>query len=169
MNNFNIGQFVIYPKHGLGEITGIENIEVLGNKEDFLIIKCERSMTLRLPVSKAEKSGLRPLATEAEAKKALAVLKGAPRPQMGMWSRRSREIDDKVNSGNLVQMCQVLRDLTPRNKSENGLSYSERIYYERAMSRLIKEVALIRSQDEQKVKADVEKLLSQQPPLLQAA
>lgn len=169
MSSFQTGQFVVYPKHGVGMVKGSEIIEVGGHRGEFLIIEYDRGMTLKIPVERAEEIGLRPTVNEATVKKAFTVLRASPRPQMGLWARRSREIDDKINSGSLIQICQVLRDLTPRNKSEQGLSYSERNYFDTAMIRASREIAAVRKQDEQKVRADMEKALSEQAPMVHNA
>lgn len=169
MSNFQTGQFVVYPKHGVGKIVGSEVFEVAGHKGEFLIIEYDRGMTLKIPVERAKEIGLRLTVSEAEVKRAFSVLRASPRPQMGMWARRSREIDDKINSGSLIQICQVLRDLTPRNKSEQGLSYSERNYFDTAMMRATREISAVRKQDEQKVRADIEKALKEQAPMIQNA
>lgn len=167
MISFHTGQFVVYPKHGVGKVRGSEIIEMEGLEEEFLIIEYDRGMVLKVPAGRAEKIGLRPMVDEDTVKKAFTVLRSSPRPQMGLWARRSREIDDKINSGSLILICQVLRDLTPRNKTEHGLSYSERIYFDTAMIRATMEISAVRGQDEERVKADIEKALREQAPMVQ--
>lgn len=168
--SFRIGQTVVYPAHGVGKITGFEEKEIAGFTLDVIIIACERGMTLRLPKDKADKNGLRPVSNEATILKAFETLRDSPRQQQGIWARRAKDLDEKVNSGDLVMMCRLLRDLAPRTRTERGLSYSERQYFETAITRASQEIAIARKKSPETVRADMEKALSEQkPPIIVTA
>lgn len=142
------GDFVVYPTHGVGRIKGIETQEIAGHKLKLIAISFEQErMTLRLPVSKAETSGLRPVATRAQMETALKKLKGRARVKKTMWSRRAQEYETKINSGDPASIAEVLRDLH-KNANQPEQSYSERQIYQSAMDRLARELAAIEKIDE---------------------
>lgn len=140
-NNFSVGEFVVYPTHGVGKIMGHE-VERIGEHElkVFMIAFEKDKMTLRVPVSRAEAAGLRSISSNDQIGKALATLKGRAKIARGMWSRRAQEYEAKINSGNLVAIAEVVRDLH-KNVDQSERSYSERMIYETAMHRLCGEVA----------------------------
>lgn len=111
-----------------------------------------------------EKTGLRHLSNEDTITKAFETLRDSPRHQQGIWARRVKDLEEKLNSGNLIILCRLLRDLAPRNRSERGLSYSERLYYEQAMMRASTEIGLSRKKPVDTIKAEMEKALSEQKP-----
>ena len=140
-NNFSVGEFVVYPTHGVGKIMGHE-VERIGEHElkVFVIAFEKDKMTLRVPVGRAEAAGLRSISSNDQIGKALATLKGRAKIARGMWSRRAQEYEAKINSGNLVAIAEVVRDLH-KNVDQSERSYSERMIYETAMHRLCGEVA----------------------------
>ncbi len=140
-NNFSVGEFVVYPTHGVGKIMGHE-VERIGEHElkVFVIAFEKDKMTLRVPVGRAEAAGLRSISSNDQIGKALATLKGRAKIARGMWSRRAQEYEATINSGNLVAIAEVVRDLH-KNVDQSERSYSERMIYETAMHRLCGEVA----------------------------
>lgn len=139
--NFAVGEYVVYPTHGVGKIMGHE-VERIGEHElKVFVISFEKDkMTLRVPVGRAEAAGLRSISSNDQISKALATLKGRAKIARGMWSRRAQEYEAKINSGNLVAIAEVVRDLH-KNVDQSERSYSERMIYETAMHRLCGEVA----------------------------
>lgn len=140
-NNFSVGEYVVYPTHGVGKIMGNE-VEKIGEYElKLFVIAFEKDkMTLRVPVGRAEAAGLRSISSNDQIGRALATLKGRAKIARGMWSRRAQEYEAKINSGNLVAIAEVVRDLH-KNVDQSERSYSERMIYETAMHRLSGEVA----------------------------
>ncbi len=138
---YAVGDYVVYPTHGVGRITGIE-VEVIGEYElkVFVIAFEKDKMILRVPVGRAAAAGLRGISGTEDINRALTTLKGRAKTARGMWSRRAQEYEAKINSGNIVQIAEVVRDLH-KNVDQSERSYSERMIYETAMNRLTGEVA----------------------------
>jgi CarD family transcriptional regulator len=138
---FNIGDFVVYPTHGVGRITGMETQEI-GEMEIqlFVIAFDKEKMTLRVPITRAKAAGLRHVSDMDQIKKAMSTLKGKAKISRGMWSRRAQEYEAKINSGNIISIAEVVRDLH-KNVDQSERSYSERMIYESALGRLAGEVA----------------------------
>ena len=142
---FSTGDFVVYPAHGLGRITGVEKETVAGmDLEVYVIAFDQDKMTLRVPTSKAKTGGLRGLSNENVVNDAMKTLTGRARIKRAMWSRRAQEYEAKINSGNLISIAEVVRDLH-RNSDQPEQSYSERQLYESALDRMAREVAAIES------------------------
>ncbi|MEW5703846.1 MAG: CarD family transcriptional regulator [Pseudomonadota bacterium] len=142
------GDYVVYPAHGVGKITAIENQKIAGHELKVFVIKFPKEkMTLRVPVAKAENSGLRKLSSREEIRGALKILRGKARIRRTMWSRRAQEYEMKINSGDPLSIAEVLRDLH-RNVGQPDQSYSERQIYELAFERLCREVAAVEDLDE---------------------
>lgn len=140
-NNFAVGEYVVYPTHGVGKIMGHESEKIGDYELKVFVIAFEKDkMTLRVPVGRAEAAGLRSISSNDQIGKALATLKGRAKIARGMWSRRAQEYEAKINSGNLVAIAEVVRDLH-KNVDQSERSYSERMIYETAMHRLCGEVA----------------------------
>jgi CarD family transcriptional regulator len=145
--NFVEGDYVVYPTHGVGKVERIATEEIAGHKLDLIHITFEENrMTLRVPVSKARTAGLRKLATRKVFDEALALLKGRARIKRTMWSRRAQEYEQKINSGDPMQIAEVVRDLH-RNAGQPDQSFSERQIYEAAMDRLAAELAALDKTD----------------------
>ena len=141
--NFVEGDYVVYPTHGVGKVERIATEEIAGHKLELIHITFEENrMTLRVPVSKARTAGLRKLATRKLFDEALALLKGRARIKRTMWSRRAQEYEQKINSGDPMQIAEVVRDLH-RNAGQPDQSFSERQIYEAAMDRLAAELAAL--------------------------
>lgn len=156
---YEVGQFVIYPPHGLGQIAGYETQEVSGFKVELIAISFDKDkMLLRIPLPKAKASGLRPLSTPSDMEKALDLLKIKTRSRKAMWSRRAQEYETKINSGDPIAIAEVIRDLY-RNESQADQSYSERQIYQAAVDRFARELAAIQSIDESKAIQKVEEFL----------
>ena len=137
------GDFVVYPTHGVGKVLGVEDQEIAGQKIELIIIEFDKDrMTLRVPVAKADMSGLRKLSSPDMMKAALKTLKGKSRVRRTMWSRRAQEYEAKINSGDPVAIAEVVRDLF-RNANQPDQSYSERQLYQAALDRLAREFAAV--------------------------
>ena len=145
---FKTGEYVVYPSHGVGQITAIEEQEVAGFKLELFVVSFSKDkMTLRVPTAKAASVGLRKLADAEAVTKALTTLTGRARIKRTMWSRRAQEYEAKINSGDLVSIAEVTRDLfRPEDQPEQ--SYSERQIFEAASSRLARELAAMEKTDE---------------------
>jgi CarD family transcriptional regulator len=142
-HEFSIGDHVVYPAHGVGQIQGIETQEVAGLSLELYVITFDHEkMTLRVPIRKAKTAGLRPLAAGDVVTQALTTLKGRARVKRTMWSRRAQEYEAKINSGDLISIAEVVRDLH-RAENQPEQSYSERQLYESALDRMAREVAAI--------------------------
>ncbi len=147
-NGFRINEYVVYPSHGVGQIIEIETQEVAGIQLELFVIEFEQDkMILRVPTSKAESVGMRKLAQDDVVKKAYTTLKGKARIKRTMWSRRAQEYEAKINSGDLVSIAEVVRDLY-RCDTQPEQSYSERQLFEAALDRLAREIAAVEKLDE---------------------
>lgn len=157
--SFAEGDYVVYPTHGVGQVVAIENQEVGGLKLQLFVITFDRDrMTLRVPVTKATKSGLRKLSSRSVMDTALSTLKGRAKVKRTMWSRRAQEYEAKINSGDPVSIAEVVRDLY-RNANQPDQSYSERQIYEAALERLAAELAAVERIKTEDAAAKLEKLL----------
>jgi CarD family transcriptional regulator len=142
-SDFKAGDHVVYPTHGVGQVQGIETMSAAGHDLKVIVVTFEENrMTLRVPLNKAASSGLRMLANKDMMGEALDTLKGRARIKRTMWSRRAQEYEQKINSGDPVQIAEVVRDLH-RNAGQPDQSFSERQIYELAMDRLAAEVAAL--------------------------
>ena len=140
---FSVGDSVVYPAHGVGRVQGVETQVVAGYELEVYIITFDHEkMTLRVPTAKAKVSGLRSLAEGNVVNQALTTLKGRARVKRTMWSRRAQEYEAKINSGDLISIAEVVRDLH-RAENQPEQSYSERQLYESALDRMAREVAAI--------------------------
>jgi CarD family transcriptional regulator len=147
-HEFKAGDFVVYPTHGVGRIQKIDEQEVAGIKLELFVIAFEKDkMILRVPTIKAKAVGMRKLSTPDVVATALNTLRGRARIKRTMWSRRAQEYEAKINSGDLVSIAEVVRDLH-RAGGQPEQSYSERQLYEAALARMAREVAAIERIDE---------------------
>ncbi|MEM7522475.1 MAG: CarD family transcriptional regulator [Pseudomonadota bacterium] len=145
---FRANDYVVYPAHGVGRIISIEEQEIAGVKLELFVISFEKEkMTLRVPTAKANSVGMRSLASPELVIKALETLKGRARVKRAMWSRRAQEYEQKINSGDLISIAEVVRDLH-RAEDQPEQSYSERQLYEAALERLTREVAAVERIDD---------------------
>jgi CarD family transcriptional regulator len=142
--SFRAGQHIVYPAHGVGEVVGIEQEVIAGFDIEVYVVKFEQDkMTLRVPTNKADTSGMRALSNELILKDSFTTLKGRARIKRTMWSRRAQEYEAKINSGDLILVSEVVRDLH-RTDAQPEQSYSERQLYEAAIDRMVREVAAIK-------------------------
>ena len=145
---FRPNDYVVYPSHGVGKVVAIEEQEVAGFMLEMFVISFEKDkMILRVPTAKAESVGMRPLATPSIVEQAMRTLKGRARVKRAMWSRRAQEYEQKINSGDLIMIAEVVRDLH-RTDDQREQSYSERQLYEAALERLTREVTAVDGGDE---------------------
>ncbi|PPD41624.1 MAG: CarD family transcriptional regulator [Methylocystis sp.] len=143
-HGFKLNEFIVYPAHGVGQITGVEIQEVAGfSLELFVVSFIKDKMTLKVPTSKVVNVGMRKLAETNVVDKALSTLSGRARVKRTMWSRRAQEYEAKINSGDLVTIAEVVRDLY-RSDTQPEQSYSERQLYEAALDRMAREIAAVR-------------------------
>jgi CarD family transcriptional regulator len=142
-HGFRTNEFIVYPAHGVGQIVSIEEQEVAGFKLELFVITFEKDkMTLRVPVAKISAVGMRKLSEADVVERAMTVLKGRARVKRTMWSRRAQEYEAKINSGDLVSIAEVVRDLF-RADNQPEQSYSERQLYEAALDRMAREIAAV--------------------------
>lgn len=142
-NTFNIDDNVVYPSHGVGKVVNIEKQDIGGVSLELLVIKFTHDkMSLKIPINKAKKTGLRHLTTPNKLDQVLDILKEKPKRSKGMWSKRATEYETKIHSGDLSLVAEVVRDLF-KNSDSSERSYSEKVLYELALSRLSSEYALL--------------------------
>ncbi len=160
---FKTSEFIVYPAHGVGQIIAIEEQEVAGlTLELFVINFVKDKMTLRVPTAKIASVGMRKLAEGPIVKRALETLKGRARVKRTMWSRRAQEYEAKINSGDIVAIAEVVRDLF-RSDTQPEQSYSERQLYEAALDRLSREIAAVQRQTETEAVKEIEAALAKGP------
>ena len=144
---FQIGEVVVYPKHGVGEIQKIEVMEVASIKTQFYVVKMEQAkLTIRVPLDKLEAVGLRRISSKKIIEELFITLRLKPKIRRIMWSRRAQEYDVKIFSGDPIKIAEVVRDLFRKN-SQPEQSYSERQMFQVALERLAREVAAVEKTD----------------------
>jgi CarD family transcriptional regulator len=162
-SEFRTGEHIVYPAHGVGKIVGMEDQEVAGVKlELFVITFIKDKMTLRVPVPKAKVVGMRKLADARTVEKGLETIRGRPRIKRTMWSRRAQEYEAKINSGDLIAIAEVVRDLY-RSDAQPEQSYSERQLYEAALDRMSREIAAVEKISETEAIRKIETNLAKNP------
>ncbi|WP_439529545.1 CarD family transcriptional regulator [Pannonibacter sp.] len=160
---FKTGEHIVYPAHGVGQIMAIEEQSVAGHTLELLVISFEKDkMTLRVPVAKIVTVGMRKLADGPAIKKALETVRGRPRVKRTMWSRRAQEYEAKINSGDLLAISEVVRDLY-RSDTQPEQSYSERQLYEAALDRMAREIAAVNKCSETEAVKQIEQNLAKTP------
>jgi len=159
-HGFKTNEWIVYPAHGVGRIVGIEEQEIAGMSLELFVITFEKDkMTLRVPTGKSASVGMRKLAEEGVVRRAMETLKGRARIKRTMWSRRAQEYEAKINSGDLVAIAEVVRDLY-RSESQPEQSYSERQLYEAALDRMAREIAAVERLDERGAVQRITEVLS---------
>lgn len=159
-HGFKANEFIVYPAHGVGRIIGIEEQEIAGMSLELFVINFEKEkLTLRVPTGKLESVGMRKLADDGVVRKAMEILKGRARIKRTMWSRRAQEYIAKINSGDLVSIAEVVRDLY-RSEAQPEQSYSERQLYEDALDRMAREIAAVEKLDERGAVQRITEVLS---------
>ena len=158
--DFRPDEFVVYPAHGVGQIVSVEEQEVAGINLELFVIAFEKDkMTLRVPTHKAIEIGMRALSSPDVIAHAMKTLKGKAKVKRAMWSRRAQEYEQKINSGDLIAIAEVVRDLH-RTDDQREQSYSERQLYEAALERLTREVAAVQGGDEPTAQKEITDVLS---------
>ena len=157
---FKIGELVVYPAHGVGRITNVEEQEIAGAKLELYIVDFEKEkLRLKVPTNRAEQKGMRHLADRGLIEQAMKVIRGRARIKRTMWSRRAQEYDAKINSGDLISVAEVVRDLY-RSDRQPEQSYSERQLFEQALARFARELAAVRKVDEDQCIRELEEYLA---------
>lgn len=168
-HGFRTSESIVYPAHGVGRIIDVEEQEVAGMKLELFVISFEKDkMTLRVPVAKAAAVGMRKLADDDTVVKAMEIVRGRPRVKRTMWSRRAQEYEAKINSGDLIAISEVVRDLY-RSEAQPEPSYSERQLYEQAIDRMSREVAAVEKIPEAEAVTRIEKTIDASPKRRRAA
>ncbi|KAF8818300.1 CarD family transcriptional regulator [Rickettsia endosymbiont of Cardiosporidium cionae] len=158
MENFGVGDKVVYPSHGVGEIVGIENQKIADlSVSMYLISFPQDKMTIKIPTGKAVQSGLRNLCKRSKIDDVYAIMQKKPKRNSKMWSRRAQEYESKINSGDLLSIAEVVRDLY--KNVESDCSYSERSIYEIAINRLASEISILENSPEQEIILKLTELL----------
>ena len=146
---YNIKDFVVYPKHGVGKIVAIEKAKIGSIDITFYKVLIEKEkLTLSIPLN--QQSHLRPVSSVNQINKAITILKSKPRIKRTMWSRRAQEYEQKINSGKLYELAEVVRDLNKKTDIIAEQSYSERQLFEKAYERLKSELEVILHEKAQK-------------------
>ena len=159
-HGFKLNEWIVYPAHGVGRVVAIEEQEIAGMSLELFVITFEKDkMTLRVPTGKSASVGMRKLADEGIVKRAMETLKGRARVKRTMWSRRAQEYEAKINSGDLIAIAEVVRDLY-RSESQPEQSYSERQLYEAALDRMAREIAAVEKLDERGAVQRITEVLS---------
>ncbi|EKE69948.1 MULTISPECIES: CarD family transcriptional regulator [Roseobacteraceae] len=157
--DFRPSDFVVYPAHGVGQIVSIEEQEIAGMSLELFVISFEKDkMTLRVPTNKATEVGMRSLSSPDVVNEAMRTLKGKAKVKRAMWSRRAQEYEQKINSGDLIAIAEVVRDLH-RTDDQREQSYSERQLYEAALDRLTREFAAVSGSDETEAQKKISDVL----------
>ncbi|MGB6539078.1 MAG: CarD family transcriptional regulator [Xanthobacteraceae bacterium] len=160
---FKTNEFIVYPAHGVGQIMAIEEQEVAGARLELFVINFVKDkMTLRVPTSKVTSVGMRKLAETPLIRRALDTLKGRARVKRTMWSRRAQEYEAKINSGDIVAIAEVVRDLY-RSENQPEQSYSERQLYEAALDRLSREISAVQRITETEAIKEIDAALAKGP------
>lgn len=160
--DFKPNDYVVYPAHGVGQIQTVETQEVAGTKIELFIIAFEKDkMTLRVPTAKAKSIGMRSLSSPDIVENAMSTLRGKARIKRTMWSRRAQEYEAKINSGDLISIAEVVRDLY-RGDGQPEQSYSERQLYEAALDRMAREVAAVGQIEEEDAVRQLETVLTKE-------
>lgn len=165
--NFDVGDYVVYPKHGVGRVIELQSQEIAGMALELYVLRFEKEkMTLRVPTNKAESVGMRKLSSDKQMQEALTTLRGKPKVKRTMWSRRAQEYEAKINSGDLVSIAEVVRDLF-RAEDLPEQSYSERQIFEAATSRLARELGAMEQTDEKAAAIKIVEILKKYAPIHQ--
>ena len=147
--NFRLNEHIVYPAHGVGQIIEISEQEIAEHKHEFFVIRFKQErMVLKVPVSNVRSMGMRKVSENRIVNAALTILRQPPKIKRTMWSRRAQEYEQKITSGDLKLLAEVVRDLH-RAEHQPEQSYSERQLYEGALQRFIDEIAVVRKQGDE--------------------
>jgi CarD family transcriptional regulator len=158
---FQVGDKAVYPAHGVAEITGIETKEIGGTKHTFYILRIlENGMRIMVPTKNVAQVGLRNVASKTEIKEVYSILKSREVSVEGQtWNRRYREYMEKIKTGSVFEVAEVLRDLSIL-KSDKDLSFGERKMLDTARSLLVRELAVARNAKEEKIQKELEDIFT---------
>ena len=155
---YNIKDYVVYPKHGVGKITAIEKANIGEIDINFYKILVEKEkLTLTVPIN--QQSKLRPIASINQINKCISILKTKPKIKRTMWSRRAQEYDQKINSGKIYELAEVVKDLNKKTDIIADQSYSERQLFEKAYERLKSEFEAVLKINPEEVQKKMDKAL----------
>jgi len=155
---YNLKDFVVYPKHGVGKITSIEKATIGEIDIQFYKILIEKAkLTLTVPIN--QQSKLRPIASINQINKCISILKTKPKIKRTMWSRRAQEYDQKINSGKIYELAEVVKDLNKNTDIIADQSYSERQLFEKAYERLKSEFEVVLKTSPEEVQKKMDKAL----------
>jgi CarD family transcriptional regulator len=155
---YKVKDYVIYPKHGIGQITSVDKDTIAGIEISFYKIEITKEkLVLTIPTN--QQSHLRPLSSLNQVNKAISILKGKAKIKRTMWSRRAAEYEQKINSGDIYQIAEVVRDLNKNTDMPVDQSYSERQLFEKAYDRLLGEVLVVLNVSEDDAKSKLNKAL----------
>jgi len=155
---YNLKDFVVYPKHGVGKITAIEKATIGEIDIQFYKILVEKEkLTLTVPIN--QQSKLRPIASPNQIAKCISILKTKPKIKRTMWSRRAQEYDQKINSGKIYELAEVVKDLNKNSDIIADQSYSERQLFEKAYERLKSEFEAVLKVSPEEVQKKMDKAL----------
>jgi len=155
---YKIKDYVIYPKHGIGQITSIDKLTIAGIEASVYKIEITKEK-LNLTIPTNQQQHLRPLSSSNQVNKALLILKGKAKIKRTMWSRRAAEYEQKINSGDIYQIAEVVRDLNKNTDMPMDQSYSERQLFEKAYDRLLGEVSIVLNVSDDEAKGKLNKAL----------
>ena len=159
-NSFALGEYVVYPAHGVGRILDIRKNYISGQELELIVVHFDRTkMTLSVPLTNTNKTGLRKLSNKNVMNEVVETLKGKAKPKRTMWSRRQQEYTQKINSGDPISIAEVVRDLHKVSDTQEQ-SFGERQIFEQAFDRLAGEYAAVEKIDEQEAEVRLQKVLS---------
>ena len=139
---YNVKDYIVYPKHGVGRIMSVDKAKIGNIEISFYKILIEKEkLTLSIPLN--QQSNLRPVSSINQINRAISILKGKPKVKKTMWSRRAQEYEQKINSGKLYDLAEVVRDLNKKTDVIVEQSYSERQLFEKAYERLKSELEVV--------------------------
>lgn len=157
--DFGVGQKAVYPCHGVGTIEKIQACNVGGSKQDFYVIKIHSTgAKVMVPTGSAKTIGLRSVLSVSEVEKIYSIFKSPSKKSTATWNRRFRTLNDKLNTGNLSDIAEVLRDLASLS-ADKDLSFGERKMLERARGMFVSEVSVALDKDESDVQRDLNQRL----------
>jgi len=157
--NYKLKDYVVYPKHGVGKIVSVEKAKIGGIDITFYKVFIEKEkLTLSIPLN--QQSHLRPISSINQVNKAINILKSKPKIKRTMWSRRAQEYEQKINSGKIYDLAEVVRDLNKDTDVIAEQSYSERLLFEKAYERLLSEFTVVLGFDQEKTQKKIDKALN---------
>ena len=163
---FNVNDHVVYPKHGVGKITSVQKAVIGDIDINFYKVFVERDkLTLTIPIN--QQSSLRAICSTHQINKCISILKSKPKVKRTMWSRRAQEYEQKINSGKIYELAEVVRDLNKNTNTIADQSYSERQLFEKAYDRLESEFEVVLKIQKEDVKKKMNKALGREEKILE--